>query len=79
MSRDTVIVAVIVAVAVLWALRAVRRAVTRKKVCSSCGSSGDCPLANGRGGEDAGPLPSSGSCAYPPGGSSPEKLESFPR
>jgi hypothetical protein len=66
---ETAVVVVVVAVAVVWALRAAKRAVTRKKVCSSCGSSGDCPLASAQDDAQGGALPLAGSCSYPPGAS----------
>lgn len=41
---EMVIVGVVVAAASIWALRAARRSVKEQGVCSSCGSSGDCPV-----------------------------------
>ena len=43
---ETILVVVIVAVALVWAGRAIWRSVSGKDKCSSCGSSGDCPLVN---------------------------------
>ena len=43
---ETILVVVIVAVALVWAGRAIWRSVSGKNKCSTCGSSGDCPLVN---------------------------------
>ena len=46
LSKDTLVVGVIVLVALAWAVRSVWRAVRAKKICSTCASGPDCPLAN---------------------------------
>lgn len=46
---ETLAVGAVVGGAVLWAWRGLWRAAREKKVCSTCGSSGDCPLVNGKG------------------------------
>ena len=44
----------------------------------TCGSAGDCPLADPQNGAAPdGPLPTSGACAHPPGGAPTEKLKTF--
>lgn len=43
---ETVVVGVAVVGALVWAGRAGWRAVRKQGVCSSCGSSGECPVAN---------------------------------
>ncbi len=43
---DNLAVGVIVLVAVVWAVRSIVRAVRAKRVCSTCASSGDCPLTS---------------------------------
>jgi hypothetical protein len=52
---ETIVVGVVVAAALAWALRGVLRAVRQKRVCSDCASSGGCPVAQG----GAGPAPGS--------------------
>ena len=42
---ELVAVGVVVFAALIWAGRAVWRSVRKQGVCSSCGSSGECPLA----------------------------------
>jgi hypothetical protein len=42
---DTVVAGAAVAVALVWAARAVWKSTKTKGVCSSCGSSGECPIA----------------------------------
>lgn len=42
---EMVIVAVVVAVALAWAGRSAWRSWRKQGVCSSCGSSGECPVA----------------------------------
>ncbi|MEN8005862.1 MAG: FeoB-associated Cys-rich membrane protein [Candidatus Krumholzibacteriota bacterium] len=42
---EMVVVIVAVAVALAWAGRAAWRSVRKQGVCSSCGSSGECPIA----------------------------------
>jgi hypothetical protein len=44
-STDLLIVAGVVAGAVLWAARAAYRTWKAQGTCSSCGSSGECPVA----------------------------------
>lgn len=44
-STDLLIVVGVVAAAVLWAARAAYRTWRAQGTCSSCGSSGDCPVA----------------------------------
>lgn len=46
---ETLAVVAVVGAAAIWAGRSLWRAVRQKKVCSTCGSSGDCPLVNGKG------------------------------
>ncbi len=41
---ETIIVAVVVGVALIWGIRAVHRSWKNGGACSSCGDSGDCPL-----------------------------------
>jgi len=43
---ETIVIGISVAVAAAWAVRAIWRAVRGGKACSSCSSSGDCPLIN---------------------------------
>ena len=45
-SVEMIVVGVVVLGAVIWAGRAIWKHVHSKKVCSSCGSDGDCPLTN---------------------------------
>jgi len=47
-SWEIVVVVAVVAVAATWAVRGVWRAARRRQVCTSCASSGGCPLADGR-------------------------------
>ncbi len=42
---EMIVVGVVVAVAAIWAGRAIWRSVKKQGVCSSCASSGECPLA----------------------------------
>jgi hypothetical protein len=44
-TADIVIVGIVVAGALLWAVRAAYRTWKSQGACSSCGSSGDCPVA----------------------------------
>jgi len=44
LTVENVIVGLVVAATVFWAVRALVRSVRRTGVCSSCASSGDCPL-----------------------------------
>ena len=44
-SIDILVVGVIVAGALLWAGRATFQTVKKQGTCSSCGSSGECPVA----------------------------------
>ena len=46
---ETIVVIVIVIAALAWAARGIWRASREKRICSSCASSGGCPLANGSG------------------------------
>jgi hypothetical protein len=48
MNWELVVVGVIVAAAVAWAVRGLVRATKRKQVCTSCASSGGCPVAEGK-------------------------------
>ncbi len=45
-TLEMIIVGVVVAGALVWAAVAGWRAVKTKGVCSSCGSSGECPIAD---------------------------------
>ena len=45
-TLEIIVVGVIVAVAAAWASRAIWRSVKKQGVCSSCGSSGECPIAD---------------------------------
>ncbi len=45
-SWESLAVGLIVGTAVAWAGRSMWRAGRQKKVCSSCGSAGACPLVN---------------------------------
>ena len=42
---EMVVVGVVVVAALIWAGRAVWSSVRKQGVCSSCGSSGECPVA----------------------------------
>ena len=44
-TAELIAVGVIVTVALAWAGRAIWRSVKKQGVCSSCGSSGECPIA----------------------------------
>jgi len=44
---EILVVGGIVAVALLWAARGIWRATRSRRICSSCASSGGCPVANG--------------------------------
>ena len=55
---ETIIVIVIVAAALLWAVRGIWRTSREKRICSSCASSGGCPLAT-----DSGMQPLGSECA----------------
>ncbi|HPF69505.1 MAG TPA: FeoB-associated Cys-rich membrane protein [Candidatus Krumholzibacteria bacterium] len=57
MGVETIIVGVIVAVAAAFALRGAVRSARRKQVCSTCGSSGSCPLVKGTTAADAPGVP----------------------
>lgn len=43
-TTEAIVVGVMVTVAGAWAVRAIWRSVRSEKSCSSCSSSGDCPL-----------------------------------
>ncbi len=43
---ETIVIGVVVLIAALWATRAVHRSVKNSGGCSSCASSGECPLVN---------------------------------
>ncbi len=45
-TLEMIIIGVAVATALVWAVRAGWKSVKSKGVCSSCGSAGECPLAN---------------------------------
>jgi hypothetical protein len=45
LNFEVIIVGVAVVVALAWAGRAAWRSVRKQGVCSSCGSSGECPVA----------------------------------
>ena len=47
-SWEIVAVVAVVAASVIWAVRGVWRATRQKKICTSCASSGGCPLADGQ-------------------------------
>lgn len=47
-SWEIVVVVAVVAAAVIWAVHGVWRAIRRRQVCTSCASSGGCPLADGQ-------------------------------
>jgi hypothetical protein len=49
-SWDLVIVGLLVGGACVWAVRALVRSLKKPGGCSSCGSSGDCPLTKGSAG-----------------------------
>jgi hypothetical protein len=65
MGWETIVVGVIVGAAMVWAVRGAMRAARRKQVCSTCGSSGDCPLVKGVNAPDA-PGATCGLDAAPP-------------
>lgn len=44
-TTEYIIVGVIVAVTVAWAVRALVRTVRKTGACSSCSTSGDCPVS----------------------------------
>ena len=44
-TLETVIVAVVVVAALVWAGWAAWKSIRKQGVCSSCGSSGECPIA----------------------------------
>lgn len=44
---EIVVVAAAVAVAAVWALRGLWQSARKRQVCSSCASSGGCPMAGG--------------------------------
>ena len=46
---ETFVVVGIVAGALLWAVGGIWRTVRAKRICSSCASSGGCPVTNGSG------------------------------
>ncbi len=46
MTLETVVVGVAVVIAVAWAARAGWKSLKSQGVCSSCGSSGECPIAS---------------------------------
>jgi len=43
-NAETIIVAVVVGIAMLWGIRSIYRSYKKGTVCSSCSDSGDCPL-----------------------------------
>ncbi len=43
---EAIVIGVVVLGAILWATRAAYRSVKNSGACSSCASSGECPLAN---------------------------------
>jgi hypothetical protein len=43
---EAIVIGTVVLVAVLWAVRAAYRSVNSSGGCSSCSSSGECPLVN---------------------------------
>jgi len=45
-SVEAVVIGVLVLGALLWAVRSAYRSVKQTGTCSSCSSSGDCPLTN---------------------------------
>jgi hypothetical protein len=45
-TLEMIIVGVVVGAALIWAVVAGWRSVKKQGACSSCGSSGECPLAN---------------------------------
>ena len=44
-TLEMIVVGVVVAIALVWASRAIWRSIKKQGVCSSCGSSGECPIA----------------------------------
>ncbi len=61
---DSIAVGAIVLVAGVWAIRSIVRAVRAKKICATCASSGDCPLAGKQTLQDLEGLP--GACPEQP-------------
>ena len=65
-ALEMAVVGVVVAGALVWAARSSWRSVKKQGVCSSCGSSGDCPVAK------KGAAPDGAACGDPAGPGAPE-------
>ena len=61
---ESVVVGLVVAVAAAWAVVSLVRAVRKPEACSSCATSGMCPLANGE---------TDGGCVHETGSAEPRR------
>jgi len=46
LTFESILVGIVVAIAVFWAVRAIWNAVRKGNVCTSCSSSGNCPAVD---------------------------------